>query len=62
LPTTLNELGLAGMGGQLVNHMRRDKKREAGRVSFILARGIGHAFVDTTVELGDVAAFLDRSP
>ena len=39
--------------------MERDKKRSGGRTAFILAHGIGEAFVDKTVELEDVAAFLD---
>jgi 3-dehydroquinate synthase len=62
LPTTLGELGLDGSGERLANHMRHDKKRESGRTAFILARGIGQAFVDNSVELADVAAFLDRAP
>lgn len=61
LPTTLGEIGLKGKGERLVSHMRHDKKRSGGRSSFILARGIGNAFVDTTIELSDVAAFLDRA-
>jgi 3-dehydroquinate synthase len=40
--------------------MRHDKKAIGGRLPFILVRGIGEAFVDRKVELGDVAAFLDR--
>ena len=62
LPTTLAELGLADMGGRLAAHMIHDKKRERGRTAFILTRGIGQAFVDSTVELAEVAAFLDRAP
>ena len=42
--------------------MTHDKKREGGRTAFILARGIGQAFVDKNVDLADVAAFLDRAP
>ena len=42
----------------LVGRMGHDKKREGGRVSFILARGIGRAFVDRGVGMGDVEAFL----
>jgi 3-dehydroquinate synthase len=41
--------------------MRHDKKREGGRTAFILARGIGEAFVDKEVELTDVADFLDSA-
>jgi len=60
LPTTLRELGLQGEGERLASHMRHDKKRSNGRTAFILARGIGEAFVDTSVDLADVTAFLDR--
>jgi 3-dehydroquinate synthase len=47
-------------GAALVAHMRHDKKASGGRLPFILVRGIGEAFVDTEVDLADVAAFLDR--
>jgi 3-dehydroquinate synthase len=40
--------------------MAQDKKKSAGRVPFILARGIGEAFVDQSVELTEVEAFLSR--
>ncbi|WP_185829319.1 3-dehydroquinate synthase [Sphingomonas ginkgonis] len=59
LPTRLSEVGLDAMGARLAGHMRLDKKREAGRVAFILAHGVGQAFVDKGVELDEVAAFLD---
>jgi 3-dehydroquinate synthase len=62
LPATLAEVGLQGMGERLAGHMIHDKKREGGRTAFILARGIGQAFVDKQVDLADVAAFLDRAP
>ena len=49
-----------GTGASLAAHMAHDKKATGGRVPFILARGIGEAFVDTEVDLEEVAAFLDR--
>jgi len=61
LPTTLREIGVGARGGRLVGHMRLDKKKEGGRLPFILTRGIGQAFVDKSVELDEVAAFLDRA-
>ena len=61
LPTTLAELGLQAKGEPLARHMTRDKKREGGRTAFILARGVGQAFVDKDVDLSEVAAFLDRA-
>ncbi len=45
---------------RLVEHMARDKKASNGRVAFVLTRGIGEAFVDRSVELGEVEAFLER--
>jgi 3-dehydroquinate synthase len=46
-------------GATLVDHMRHDKKMDAGTLPFLLARGIGRTFVDHSVDLADVAAFLD---
>ncbi|HMJ92467.1 MAG TPA: 3-dehydroquinate synthase [Allosphingosinicella sp.] len=44
----------------LVRHMARDKKRADGRTAFVLARGIGKAFVDGSVDVADVEDFLRR--
>lgn len=60
LPASLHDIGLNGAGPRLVRHMQQDKKSHEGRVAFILARGIGEAFVDKRVELADVLAFLDE--
>jgi 3-dehydroquinate synthase len=49
-----------GTARTLVGHMASDKKAEGGRIPFILAGGIGQAFVDRTVELGEVERFLER--
>jgi 3-dehydroquinate synthase len=57
LPTELPK-GVDAAG--LVNHMRGDKKSADGRTAFVLARGIGRAFVDRLVELADVEQFLTR--
>ena len=61
LPTTLAELGLEGRGTGLVRHMEHDKKRAAGRTAFILVHGIGSAFVDSGIDIADIAAFLDET-
>lgn len=61
LPTTLAEVGLAGRGEQLAAHLVHDKKRENGRTNFILARGIGRAFIDRGVEPADVSGYLQRA-
>ena len=40
--------------------MQQDKKVQSGRLTFILMRGIGDAFVTREVEAEDVAAFIER--
>jgi 3-dehydroquinate synthase len=62
LPDGLAAAGIAADGATLARHMTHDKKKAGGRVPFILARGIGAAYVDKHVDLADVAAFLDREP
>jgi 3-dehydroquinate synthase len=59
LPTTLAEANIAAEGTRLTSHMMSDKKKADGRVAFILSRGIGQAFVDRTVDMADVADFLE---
>jgi 3-dehydroquinate synthase len=59
LPHGLAAAGIAATGEVLVAHMLHDKKMAAGTLPFILARGIGESFVDKSVALADVAAFLD---
>ncbi|HEX8126693.1 MAG TPA: 3-dehydroquinate synthase [Allosphingosinicella sp.] len=55
------EVALQGFHAKsLVRRMAGDKKSSGGRVSFILTQGIGKAFVDRSVELGEVEAFLER--
>jgi 3-dehydroquinate synthase len=56
LPTRLD----IGTPSSLVAHMKADKKASGGRIPFILARGIGAAFVDHSVALEEVEAFLAR--
>ncbi len=56
LPTRLE----IGTPESLVAHIKDDKKASGGRVPFILVRGIGEAFVDKTVALEEVQAFLAR--
>jgi 3-dehydroquinate synthase len=62
LPVSLAEIGIEGRGARLVAHMMSDKKKEGGRLPFILTRGIGAAFVDKGVELAEVEAFLEAAP
>ncbi|HWH17022.1 MAG TPA: 3-dehydroquinate synthase [Allosphingosinicella sp.] len=60
LPASLDEAGVAASGERLVECMAHDKKRSGGRLLFILARGIGKAYVDENIEPAEVARFLDR--
>jgi len=59
LPTTLAEVAGHPFDAQrLVAHMAQDKKAQDGRLTFILARGLGEAFVAEGVDGAAVAAFL----
>ena len=60
LPTSLDDAGIDSGGDALAAHMLHDKKATGGGLAFILARGIGEAFVDRSVAPAEVAAFLDR--
>lgn len=59
LPVSLGQAGIAATGETLARHMLADKKKSGGRVAFILSRGIGQAYVDRSVELAEVARFLE---
>lgn len=58
LPTEIAALDLNCSGETLAGHMLHDKKMDAGTLPFILLRGIGEAFLDKSVSLEDVSAFL----
>jgi len=59
LPTRLGDVtGHPFRAARLVRHMAQDKKAEAGRLTFILARGLGDAFVAKDVDAGLVHDFL----
>ncbi len=60
LPTEARFLeGVALDAGQLVALMQRDKKVAAGRITFILVRSIGEAFVARDVDLVEVKSVLE---
>src|SRR3546814_14152924 len=54
------DAGITADGATLVRHMAHDKKMESGKLPFLLARGLGKAFLARDVSLGDVERFLDR--
>lgn len=59
LPTRLTDIeGNLPGPRKLLEIMRQDKKAVAGKLTFILARGVGDAFIARDVEEKDVIAFL----
>ena len=59
LPTTLAQVrSLPFDAERLVRHMAQDKKAEGGKLTFILAHGLGQAFVAKDVDAAAVAQFL----
>lgn len=60
LPSEIAALRLDCDGARLVDHMRHDKKMDAGTLPFVLLKGLGEAFLAKDVDLGDVALFLDE--
>jgi len=59
LPTAFGGLGAGFTAGEIQAAMAQDKKVKDGVVRFVLARGIGRAFVSQGVEPGLLAAFLE---
>lgn len=60
MPASLGDAGITASGATLVAHMLHDKKMAAGKLPFLLARGIGQTYLARDIALDDVAAFLDR--
>jgi 3-dehydroquinate synthase len=59
LPTHLRSIaGLLPGADQLMNLIAQDKKVQRGRLTFILARAVGQAFVACDVDAAEVRAFL----
>jgi 3-dehydroquinate synthase len=59
LPTGLGgRVGGNATPERLLDHMRRDKKVQDSRITFVLVRGIGEAFVTREVPLEDVSRLL----
>jgi 3-dehydroquinate synthase len=63
LPVRLRTIGgdnrRAWDAAKLIEHMRGDKKAEAGKLTLVLARGIGKAFVTRDVDEASLRALLD---
>ncbi len=62
LPSELNGKGLAGKADRLLAHMGKDKKVRDGRITLILPRRIGDAYVMREAKSDDLRAFLTEAP
>ena len=61
LPTRISAVrGLNADARAILDAMRQDKKVERGRLTFILARGIGASFVAKDVSEAQTLEFLER--
>jgi 3-dehydroquinate synthase len=62
LPTAMRDLPELGTNiDDLIEIMRQDKKAAGGRLVFVLARGVGKAFVARDVDVGAVRAVLSAA-
>ncbi len=66
LPTSVRQAMTGGNDGRavadrLVDIMGQDKKMAGGRVTFVLARGIGQSFLEPNVDLDRVREVIDKS-
>ncbi|MFM8607118.1 MAG: 3-dehydroquinate synthase [Hyphomicrobiales bacterium] len=60
LPTKIKAIpGWTAGSDNILDAMAQDKKVKKGRLTFILARGIGESFIAPDVDSGDVRSFLD---
>jgi 3-dehydroquinate synthase len=59
LPFEITSLSLNCDGEALTAHMLHDKQMDAGKLPFLLMKGIGKTFMAKDVNLADVSAFLD---
>jgi shikimate kinase/3-dehydroquinate synthase len=61
LPTRIGDIpGDRADAAELLRLMGQDKKVKAGKLTFILVRGVGQAFVTRDVQPETVLAFLER--
>jgi 3-dehydroquinate synthetase len=61
LPTRIAQIpGLEADADAILAAMRQDKKVERGRLTFILARGIGESFIAKDISEAQTRTFLQR--
>ncbi|OUS12983.1 3-dehydroquinate synthase [Rhodospirillales bacterium 47_12_T64] len=67
LPVEASFVSSNALGGKrlevsrLMDHMSRDKKVSDGRLTFVMTKGIGQAYLDNAVDMTAVADFLERA-
>ncbi len=67
LPLETSFVSSNALGGKrlevsrLMDHMSRDKKVNDGRLTFVMTKGIGQAYLDNAVDMTTVAEFLERA-
>ena len=60
MPTCINQLAAGRASPQiLIEHMRKDKKARRGKLTFILARQIGKAFISEDIDETELNRFLE---
>jgi 3-dehydroquinate synthetase len=61
LPTNISSIpgGVPG-ADRLMDLIAQDKKVKHGKLTFILARGIGASFIASNIDAAEVRAFLDE--
>lgn len=62
LPWELNSIaGFNASADELINHMHQDKKVIDGKLTFILVRGIGKAFISQNIDNDRLKRFLEKT-
>lgn len=61
LPVSPADSGISFNLDALLAHMQQDKKAKAGRLTFILAKGIGKSFISDDVDMDDVRMVLEAA-
>ncbi|WP_417455536.1 3-dehydroquinate synthase [Kiloniella sp.] len=66
LPVSTDYVSSNALGGKklevsrLMDHMSRDKKVSNGRLTFVMTKGIGQAYLDNAVDMAVVSNFMKR--
>jgi 3-dehydroquinate synthase len=61
LPLRPADIGITLDPAEVLGHMQQDKKARTGRLTFILAKGIGKSFISDDVDMDDVKEVLESA-